>query len=462
MASIDQKQRFLTMQKHALASSRRTFLQKSLAFASSPVLIGVGGLSGLLSGCATNAAYHSIAKTGSQGRVVIIGGGYAGATAAKYLRMWSNGAIEVIVIEPSTQFVSCPLSNLVLGGSKTIDALTFGYDLAQRNHGVQWVKDTVTGIDATAKVVRMLRGELAYDRLIIAPGIDLMYDTLPMLQSEVAQTKIPHAWKAGKQTVNLRHQLQAMPDGGVFVMNVPKAPYRCPPGPYERAAQVAFYFKQHKPKSKVVVLDANPEITSKKGLFTKVFNETYAGLVDYRPNHTMTGVDVNTKTVFTEFDTIKADVLNIIPPNRAGKPAQTVDFGQEKIALNNIDKRWCEVDFITYESKLVPNIHVVGDSVSAALPKSAHMATNQAKICANAIVQLMAGLAPDPMPVFANTCYSFISDVAAMHVANVYRYDTVKKIMVSAEGGGVSAAPSVAEGEYANAWAKNIWTDVLT
>jgi NADPH-dependent 2,4-dienoyl-CoA reductase/sulfur reductase-like enzyme len=255
--------------------------------------------------------------------------------------------------------------------------------------------------------------------------------------------------------VNLRKQLEAMHDGGVFVMNVPAAPYRCPPGPYERAAQVAYYFKQHKPKSKVIVLDANAEIVSKKGLFTKVFNETYAGIVDYRANSMVTAVDVAAKSVTTEFDTVKADVINIIPPQRAGKPAQMAQ-------LNNIDKRWCEVDFLSYESKLAANVHVIGDAVSAALPKSAHMATNQAKICANAIVQLMAGALPDANPVFANTCYSYVSNDSAMHVANVYRYDAAKKIMVSAEGGGVSAAPSVLEGSYATSWANNIWSDVLT
>jgi NADPH-dependent 2,4-dienoyl-CoA reductase/sulfur reductase-like enzyme len=389
------------------------------------------------------------------GRVVVIGGGYAGAAAAKYLRLWSLGAIEVVVVEPNRQFVSCPLSNLVLGGSKSMDDLTFDYQLLKSNHGIQWVQDQVTAIDADAKKISMLRGELSYDRLIIAPGVDFIYDNLPMLQSAEAQKQVPHAWKAGWQTVNLRQQLTAMPDGGVFVMNVPAAPYRCPPGPYERAAQVAYYLKNHKPKSKVIVLDANAEIVSKKGLFTKVFNEMYAGLVDYRPNNTLVSVDVDSKTVTTEFETVRADVLNIIPPQRAGKPAQMAQ-------LNNVDKRWCEVDFLTYESKLVNNIHVIGDAVSAALPKSAHMATNQAKICANAIVQLMAGADPDPAPVFANTCYSYVSDKSAMHVANVYRYDAVKKIMISAEGGGVSAAPSEREGAYAGAWAKNIWSDILT
>ncbi|MDP2071058.1 NAD(P)/FAD-dependent oxidoreductase [Methylotenera sp.] len=389
------------------------------------------------------------------GRVVVIGGGYAGATAAKYLRMWSLGAIEVIVVEPNKQFVSCPLSNLVLGGSKSINDLTFGYDALKANHGIKWVQDTVTAIDSTAKKVTMLRGELSYDRLVVAPGVDFIYDGLPMLASAEAQSQIPHAWKAGWQTVNLRKQLEAMPDGGVFVMTIPKAPYRCPPGPYERVCQVASYFKAHKPKSKIIVLDANAEIISKKGLFAKVFNETYAGIVDYRPDNVITGVDVATKTITTDFDKIKAEVLNVIPPQRAGKIAQIAN-------LTESDYPWCDVNFLTYESKLVPSVHVLGDSVAAGLPKSAHMASNQAKVCANAIVQLMAGQAPDPAPVFANTCYSYVTAKSAMHVANVYRYDEGKKIMVSAEGGGVSMSPSEKEGEYAAAWAQNIWADTLT
>jgi NADPH-dependent 2,4-dienoyl-CoA reductase/sulfur reductase-like enzyme len=396
------------------------------------------------------------------GRVVIIGGGYAGAATAKYLRMWSLGGIEVIVVEKNKQFVSCPLSNLVLGGSKTINDLTFGYDALKANHGIQWVQDEVTAIDVTAKKITMLRGSLSYDRLIIAPGVDFIYDDLPMLANIEAQQQVPHAWKAGWQTVNLHQQLAAMTDGGAFVMNVPKAPYRCPPGPYERAAQVAFYLKNNKPKSKVIVLDANAEIISKKGLFTKVFNEMYAGIIDYRPNNTLVDIDLATKTVKTEFDTVRADVLNIIPPQRAGKPAQMTTINGQLVGLNNIDKRWCEVDFLTYESKLAANVHVIGDAVSAALPKSAHMASNQAKICANAIVQLMAGQAPDPEPVFANTCYSYVTDKSAMHVANVYRYDAIKKIMVPAEGGGVSASPSEKEGAYAVAWAQNIWADTLS
>lgn len=391
----------------------------------------------------------------AKGRILVIGGGYAGATAAKYLRDWSNGGLDVIVVEPSSQFVSCPLSNLVLGGNKNINDLTFGYDLLKSNHGIQWVTDEVVSIDTASRVVKMKQGELAYDRLVIAPGIDFMYEQLPMLQTPQAQEVVPHAWKAGKQTVNLRKQLESMKDGGVFVMSIPKAPYRCPPGPYERVCQVAFYLKNHKPNSKIIVLDANAEIISKKGLFTKVWAEMYAGMIDYRPNSSVVDVDIATKTVKTEFESVEANVLNVIPLQRAGKIAQIVGAA-------NVDTRWCEVNFLTYESKLVPNVHIIGDSVSAALPKSAHMATSQARVCANAIVAMMSQQAPDASPVFANTCYSFVSDKMAMHVANVYRYDANKKIMVSAEGGGVSDKPSELEGNYAHAWAKNIWSEVLT
>jgi sulfide dehydrogenase [flavocytochrome c] flavoprotein chain len=420
-----------------MAIDRRDFLKiaASTAFFSLPIL--------------------SKAATQAKGRIVVVGGGYAGATAAKYLRDWSNGDLDVIVVEPRSQFVSCPLSNLVLGGNKNINDLTFGYDLLKSNHGIQWVADEVVSIDAASRVVKMKQGELAYDRLVIAPGIDFMYEQLPMLQSSQAQEVVPHAWKAGAQTVNLRKQLESMKDGGVFVMSIPKAPYRCPPGPYERVCQVAFYLKNHKPNSKIIVLDANAEIISKKGLFTKVWAEMYAGMIDYRPNSSVVDMDVATKTIKTEFESVQASVLNVIPPQRAGKIAQIVGAA-------NVDKRWCEVDFLTYESKIVPKVHIIGDSVSAALPKSAHMATSQARVCANAIVALMSQQAPDASPVFANTCYSFVSDKMAMHVANVYRYDATKKIMVSAEGGGVSDKPSELEGNYAQAWAKNIWSDVLT
>jgi sulfide dehydrogenase [flavocytochrome c] flavoprotein chain len=389
------------------------------------------------------------------GHVVVIGGGFAGTTAAKYIRLWGAGRIAVTVIEKHAQFVSCPMSNLVLGGSKNINDLTFGYDIVQKNYGIQWIQDEAVAIDTISQKVTMKRGEISYDRLIVAPGIDFIYDDLPNLEDAAAQAQVPHAWKAGWQTVDLRNQLEAMPDGGVFVLNVPKLPFRCPPGPYERACQVASYFKTHKPKSKVIVLDANPDIVSKKGLFSAVWQSDYKDMIDYRPNNSIMHVDVATKTVTTDFESIKADVLNIIPPQRAGKPAQLA-------GLLEPDYPWCEVDFLSYESKRVPNIHVIGDSVAAGLPKSAHIATSQARVCASAIVALMYDRQPDPEPVFANTCYSFVDNKRAIHVADVYRYSAGKKIMVSAKGGGVSLIPSEQEGQYAHAWATHIWSDVLT
>jgi sulfide dehydrogenase [flavocytochrome c] flavoprotein chain len=428
------------MNKFEQDLNRRTFIKA----------VGIGAASLLLS-----RPVLARGKKPPIGHVVIIGGGYAGTTAAKYIRMWSANNIAVTVIEKQAQFVSCPLSNLVLGGSKSINDLTFGYDVVQKNYDINWVQDEVIAINTQTKKVNMKRGEISYDRLIVAPGVDFNYADLPNLAPESAQEQVPHAWKAGWQTVNLRKQLEAMPDGGVFVLTVPKAPYRCPPGPYERVCQVASYFKTHKPNSKIIVLDANPDIVSKKGLFANVWANEYKGMVDYRPNNVIVNVELTSKTVTTDFEKVKADVLNVIPPQLAGKPAQIAD-------LIEADYPWCEVSFLSYESKRIPNVHVIGDSVAAGLPKSAHMATSQARVCASAIVEIMHGRTPDPSPVFANTCYSFVDGKQAIHVANVYRYDEGKKIMVSAEGGGVSAKPSEQEGKYANAWAINIWSDVLT
>jgi sulfide dehydrogenase [flavocytochrome c] flavoprotein chain len=419
-------------------STRRDFLKTSMA---------VSLLASL--------PFKAFATSKAKGQVVVIGGGYAGATIAKYLRLWSQGGIEVTVIEPRPQFISCPMSNLVIGGSRQIDQLTFSYDLLKKRHDIRWIADEVVAVNPEQRKIQLRRGELNYDRLVMAPGIDFMYESLPMLASSDAITAIPHAWKAGAQTVNLHRQLESMPEGGIFVMSIPKAPYRCPPGPYERACQVASYLKQHNPKAKLIVLDANPEIISKKGLFTKAFSELYPEIIEYRPNSQVVDVDVDSRIIKTEFETVKADVINVIPPQRAGKLAQ-------QTGLANVDRRWCAVDFLTYESLVYPNIHVIGDSVSSNLPKSAHMATSQAKVCANAIVALMSGGEPEQTPVFANTCYSYVDDKMAMHVANVYRYDANKKLMVTAEGGGVSDKPSTLEASYANAWANNIWSDVLT
>lgn len=386
------------------------------------------------------------------GRVVVVGAGYGGATAARYLRLLSAGRIEVILLDQAAEFVSCPVSNRVLGGQKTLAQLTFGYDALRHQHGVRFMRGSVTAIDADRSQIVVAGQRLSYDRLVVAPGIDFIYDDFPMLAK--AQERIPHAWKAGPQTRNLQRQLLAMRDGGVFTIVVPAQPYRCPPAPYERACQVAFYLKTHKPRSKVVVLDANPVITSKRALFEQAWRDLYPGMIDYVPGSELMEVDVATNTVKTSFDTVKSDVLNIIPPQRAGRIAQ-------QCGLANVERRWCEVDFLSYASKVLPRVHVIGDAIDAGLPKSAHMANAQAKICARAIVDAMLGQALDPAPAFANTCYSYVDDRQAMHISTLYRYDPASKGMRAEGSGMLSDHASAQEGRDADAWARQIWSDVL-
>ena len=388
------------------------------------------------------------------GRVVVVGAGYGGATAARYLRSLSGGRIEVILVDQNAAFTSCPVSNRVLGGQKTLEQLTFGYDVLRQQHGITFLRGSVTAVDpGKQRIVLANKETLAYDRLVLAPGIDFMFDDFPQLAG--AQQQIPHAWKAGPQTRNLHRQLLAMPNGGVFTIVVPPQPYRCPPAPYERACLAAFYLKKHKPRSKVIVLDANPVITSKRALFERAWRDLYPGMIDYMPGSELQQVEVGTKTVRTAFDTVRSTVLNIIPPQRAGKLAH--DCG-----LANIEQRWCEVDFLTYASAVSPQIHVIGDAIDSNLPKSAHMANAQAKVCARAIVDLMLGQAPDAAPAFANTCYSFVDDKQAMHISTLYRYDAAKKSMQAIGAVNLSSHASAQEGADADAWARQIWKDVLT
>ncbi len=430
---------------------RRDFLKYSL----------LGGLASTLplSACQMLAKPESAAKfsrsqQANRPKVVVVGAGFAGATCAKYISAWSQGGVDVKVIEPNGQFISCPLSNLVLSGSKNIQQLTFSYRNLQHDYPIEWVRDRVEAIDVQKRLVKTPHHQFAYDKLVLAPGISLIQDQLPGYSAALSQQSMPHAWKAGAQTELLYKQIQAMPTGGVFVISIPKAPYRCPPGPYERVCQVAFYMSRFNPTGKIIVLDANPEIVSKKALFTQVWQQYYPQLIDYRPNSPLQQVDSQILSVSSEFETVSADVLNIIPPQKAGQLAAMAGLIDQKQA-------WVEVDFVSYASRRQADIHVIGDAVSANLPKSAHIATSQARVCAAAIVALLQNQAPDAQPVFANTCYSFIDDQRAMHVAHVYRYDEAKKIMQAAEGGGVSAAPSKLEGDYAYAWANNIWADVL-
>ncbi|EYS85549.1 flavocytochrome C [Cupriavidus sp. SK-4] len=398
------------------------------------------------------------ARAAAPAKVVVVGGGYGGATAARYLREWSEQAIEVTLVEPNPAFISCPLSNLVLGGSRQLADLTLPYDALVRRHGVRLVRDTAVAIDPARRTVRLAGGTtLPYDRLLLSPGVDMMSDALPG-QKQPGGDQVLHAWKAGPQTVALRRQLEAMPDGGTYAISIPLAPYRCPPGPYERACQVAYYFRQHKPRSKVLILDANPDITSKAGLFRKVWASQYPGMVEYRPQFNAVDVDPATRTLkFDVQDDERADVLNVLPPQRAG--AIAVSAG-----LATANGKWCEVDFVTFESRAAANIHVIGDAIQIAplMPKSGHMANQHGKVAAAAMVALLSGRAPDPQPLYNNTCYSFTSDREAVHVASVHRYDAAQKTMLTVPGsGGLSEAPNQLEGDYALAWAKGIWAEML-
>ena len=427
---------------------RRSFLHSSAAIS----LLGLGA-------CATTASIPAKA------RVVVIGGGYGGATAAKYVRMLSDYKIDVVLIEPNASFISCPISNLVIGGSKQLADITTPYAGLSKNHGITVVQDMAKSVDTAKKMVTLAGGAtIGYDKLVVSPGIELNFVPIEGLSAAQQSGQILQAWKAGAETTALRKQLEAMPDGGTFAIVIPEAPYRCPPGPYERASQVAWYFKTKKPKSKVLILDANPDVTSKGPLFKAVWNNDYKGIVEYRGNHKATAVDAKTNTVkFDIQDDVKASVLNVLPPMRAGLIATQTGLA------NQGNGRWCGVDYTTFESTAAKDVHVLGDSIQIApgMPKSGHMANSQAKVAAAAIVARLSGWEVNAAPMLTNTCYSFVDDKRVVHVASVHRigqFDGKTTFVTVPGSGGVTAAATGAtelEGVYAMNWAKNIWADTL-
>lgn len=407
-----------------------------------------------LTGCTLNPI-----GTPDTARVLVVGGGYGGATAAKYVRLLSDHRIDVVLVEPDAAFVSCPLSNLVIAGNNDIDDVTRPYASLSRVHGVRLVHDMVSSIETTKRIARLASGaSIRYDKLVLSPGVEMMWDRVAGLQAAHASGQIVPAWKAGPETLTLRRQLEAMPDGGVFVISVPESPYRCPPGPYERACLVANYFKKSKPRSKVLIVDANEEVTSKGPLFRKAWAEQYKGIVEYRPQHVTTAVDAATRTLKFEIqDDVRADVLNVLPPMRAG--AIAVQTG-----LANSNGRWCNVNFLTFESTVAPHVHVIGDSIQIAplMPKSGHMANSQAKVVAAAIVAELNGWEIDPAPMLTNTCYSFVDDRRTVHVASVHEYVAAEHTFKTVAGsGGLSSTASELEGRYAWNWAHAIWADAL-
>ena len=391
--------------------------------------------------------------------ILVIGGGYGGATAAKYLRLFSNNTANVTLIEPNAAFVSCPLSNLVVGGSRTLTEITSPYDNLSKRHGVKIIQDSVTSIDPDKKTVKLASGKtLRYDKAVVSPGVALIMNSIEGLAQANKAGVTLQAWKAGPETVALHKQLAAMRDGGTFAISIPEAPYRCPPGPYERACQVANYFKKNKPKSKVLILDANQDVTSKGALFKKVWAEQYPGMIEYRPKHNVVEIDSKTKTLkFDVQNDVKADVLNVLPLMRAGDIAV-------RTGIANANARWVNVNYINFESTAAKDIHVLGDSIQIAplMPKSGHMANSHAKVAAAAIVAELGGFEINQNPVLTNTCYSFVSADEVVHVASVHQYDAKDKTFKTVPGsGGLSAEASKLEGVYAWGWARNIWADSL-
>ena len=419
-------------------TSRRDFLKTAVAGASAAVL-----------------PLPAIAQ-GAGGRVVVVGGGFGGATCARFIRR-IDPRIAVTLVEASPTFTACPFSNLVIVGLRDLKAQEFGYDkLAADQVTVQI--SPATAIDTQGRNVTLGNGaSLPYDRLVLSPGIDIRWDGLPGY-TEAAAERMPHAWKAGEQTLLLRRQLEAMEDGGTVVISAPANPFRCPPGPYERASLIAYYLKTKKPKSKLIVLDAK-DAFSKQGLFQGAWKALYPNLewVSLSSGGKVTSVDAGAMTLVTDFARHKADVANVIPPQKAGRIAEIAGAADRT--------GWCPIDPATFESKLQPNIHVIGDaSIAGAMPKSAFTANAQAKVCAAAVAKLVAGGKPDD-PKLINTCYSLVAPDYGISVAGVYRPADGQLKDVEGSGGvspiNAPASTRAAEATFANGWFSTITQEVF-
>jgi sulfide dehydrogenase [flavocytochrome c] flavoprotein subunit len=396
------------------------------------------------------------ARAQARGRIVIVGGGFGGATCARYLRRLAP-ELEVSLVEPSTSFVTCPFSNTVIGGLNDIGYVTHSYD-GLKSAGVRVVTDRVAAIDPASRNVRLANGStIPYDRLVVSPGIDFKWGAIEGYDEAAAEV-MPHAYKAGPQTVLLRRQLEAMPDNGVFVMSIPANPFRCPPGPYERASLVANYFKTAKPRAKIILVDQKDSF-SKMGLFREGWAQLYPNLewVAFAKAGTIRRVDPRAKTIYTDFLEQKGDVVNVIPPQRSGLVVDTAGLAD--------GGDWCMVNPATFESRVVPGIHVLGDAIIAgAMPKSGFSAGSQGKVCAYAIVALQRGQ-DVATPTYLNTCYSLLAPDYGISVADTYRIAADGTITAVPGGGvsptGASAAFRALEAGYARSWYANITKEMF-
>ncbi|MFM2320282.1 MAG: hypothetical protein RLZZ215_2903 [Pseudomonadota bacterium] len=384
-------------------------------------------------------------------RVLVIGGGFAGATAAKYLRLWSNNTVDVSLIEPNAIYYSPILSNLVLNGQRQIAQLGFKYDTLAQKYGIQILRSTAIALNSASRTVKLANGQtLGYERLILAPGVQ--FKAITGLNSN----KVLHAWKSGNQVQQLRQQLQAMPAGGSFVMSIPKAPYRCPPGPYERACVVADYLKRNKPGSKVIVLDSNPDITVERDTFNHAFTQTYAGIVQYVPNTLLQAVDSIKKVAITSFGDYRADVLNVIPPHQAGSIVKNHGLA------NSSSGDWANVNPLSYESTAVQGIHIIGDSQGTGQPKAGHIANAEAKICADAVLRLLSGAQPFQAPITNSACYSPISANTASWLTAAFAYDPASQSMQLIPASfGASSGASTSNYRKMFDWANSLFGDTF-
>lgn len=399
------------------------------------------------------------ANAAATGRVVVAGGGMAGTTVAKYLRFWGGTGMDVTLVEPNATYISNIFSNMVLTGERTLSQLSFNYSPLKSKYGVKIQNASVTGIDPVGKKVKLSNGiTLSYDRLVLAPGID--FDPLPLSGTATNQAKIVHAWKAGAQTTSLQNQIKAMTKSDTFILTIPPAPYRCPPGPYERACVVADYLKRTKGGGKVIILDANPKILAEPNNFTKAFNETHKGIITYIPNAPVTSINADTMKIISGAGTFTGKVINAIPKHKAGNLITQSGIG----LANSADGKWAAVNVLTYESTntSLPGIHIIGDSSSTTQPKAGHIANAEAKVCADAIIQILKGGTIEPSPMTNSSCFTPITRTTASWLTAVYRYDPVTKTMV-VTGNGVTESNGYNSENHEDMmkWFKNLMADTF-
>lgn len=394
-------------------------------------------------------------NTGANGRIVVIGGGMAGTTIAKYLRLWGGTGVQVTLVEPNATYISNIFSNMVLTGERTLTQLSYTYGTLTSKYGVKLLTKSVTAIDPISRQVILNDGsKLPYDRLVIAPGIT--FDALPLSGTATNQAKVVHAWQAGAQTTSLQNQIKAMTKADTFILTIPPKPYRCPPGPYERACVVADYLKRTKGGGKVMVLDANPSIQAEVQNFTNAFSNIHKGVITYVPNATLTSIDANTGTVNTSAGSFKGKVINAIPAQKAGK----IITDMPSLA-NSGGGRWAGVNVLTYESA-IPNIHVIGDSAATTQPKAGHIANAEAKVCADAIIHLLRGEAVNSSPITNSACYTPITNKTASWLSVVYRYDPATGTMLPTGSGVVeSSGISTKNHEEMLKWFSNLMSDTF-